>query len=830
MSNCANNSSSTQETTGAEPQFGDLWNEFVCASGAGLAILDEQLRYVAINDPLAQMNGIPAAAHIGNSIHDLLGEGARELEPALRRVLGKGRPVFNYERNARLRGQAGRWFEHFIPLHDEQGRVKWVGAIVLDPEQPMSSCSAPETQAEAEFGRIQREVLLIFNKLAVGRSLHRLFAELPQTMRQLIAHDFGVLILADPPTDTFGGFGLGIDIGTDLLGREESNVVGALFDRNNSHDTIRLLTGRELFLLGPKLFACLLQNRVKQTCCIALESCDRTLGTLILCRTDNDSFDKREIDLARQLGAGIVLAMDNLLANKALRSEKAKVQLLNQVNSTLAKSKETLKLAPAIAKLVGDVIPYDRASLAMLDHKSKLLSVCPLNQANGEPEFQTYPVTEHLAGMLFRGRQTRVFSQRELNGNSGHLQHIVDQGTRSLCCVPLTAGNGQLATLNFASNEEHAFSQENLDLLQQLAVQVALVLDNTAARKEIEELKQRLASEKILPVEEIRDDELFDDIVGQSSVLRRVLAQVKIVAPSDATVLILGETGTGKELVARAIHRASGRKDAAFAKLNCAAIPTGLLESELFGHEKGAFTGAISQKVGRLELADSGTLFLDEVGDIPLELQPKLLRVLQDQEFERLGGTRTIRVNVRLIAATNRDLEQAKDEQKFRSDLFYRLNVFPIRLPPLRDRKENFQMLVHYFVRKFSRRMKKSIEAIPAGAMQELMEWDWPGNVRELENFIERSVILTDTSTLTVPLGELEKTKPQSSSLEALERDRIIRVLRETRGVIAGADGAASRLGMKRTTLQSKIARLGIFLEDFREVKNSCRMSGSSAD
>jgi formate hydrogenlyase transcriptional activator len=291
---------------------------------------------------------------------------------------------------------------------------------------------------------------------------------------------------------------------------------------------------------------------------------------------------------------------------------------------------------------------------------------------------------------------------------------------------------------------------------------------------------------------------------------------VKIVAPSDATVLILGETGTGKELIARAIHSASGRRDAVFAKLNCAAIPTGLLESELFGHEKGAFTGAISQKVGRLELADNGTLFLDEVGDIPLELQPKLLRVLQDQEFERLGGTRTIRVNIRLIAATNRDLEHAVDEKRFRSDLFYRLNVFPIRIPPLRERKEDIPLLVHYFVNKFARRMNRPIENIPAGSIRALQEWDWPGNVRELENFIERSVILTDSSTLSVPLSELESVKRPDSSLEAMERDRITRVLRDTRGVIAGADGAAARLGMKRTTLQSKITRLGILLEDFR--------------
>jgi len=291
------------------------------------------------------------------------------------------------------------------------------------------------------------------------------------------------------------------------------------------------------------------------------------------------------------------------------------------------------------------------------------------------------------------------------------------------------------------------------------------------------------------------------------------------VAPSDATVLILGETGTGKELVARAIHRLSTRKDEPFIKLNCAAIPTGLLESELFGHEKGAFTGAISQKIGRLELADKGTLFLDEVGEIALELQPKLLRVLQDQEFERLGSTRTVKVNIRLIAATNRDLAKSVSQHEFRSDLFYRLHVFPLRMPPLRERSKDIPLLVRYFVHKFARRMNRKIETIPAEAMHALQSWIWPGNVRELENFIERSVILSQGTSLTVPLAELRTEHngpPQDSTLENLEREHILRVLRETGGVIAGMRGAAARLGMKRTTLQSRMQKLGITREEFQ--------------
>jgi formate hydrogenlyase transcriptional activator len=293
-----------------------------------------------------------------------------------------------------------------------------------------------------------------------------------------------------------------------------------------------------------------------------------------------------------------------------------------------------------------------------------------------------------------------------------------------------------------------------------------------------------------------------------------MMEQVAKVAASDATVLLLGETGTGKELVARAIHQQSQRADNSFIKLNCAAIPSGLLESDLFGHEKGAFTGAVSKKIGRLELADKGTLFLDEIGEISLSLQPKLLRVLQDQEFERLGGTQTLKVDFRLIAATNRDLSDSVRENEFRSDLYYRLNVFPIRMPPLRERREDIRLLVEHFVQKFARRMKKSITSIPKRTMDALMGWEWPGNVRELENFIERSVILTQGSVLVSPLSELKPTaaeeKSVDESLEATEREHILRALRESHGQIGGLKGAAMRLGLKRTTLQSKLKHFGI--------------------
>jgi formate hydrogenlyase transcriptional activator len=334
-----------------------------------------------------------------------------------------------------------------------------------------------------------------------------------------------------------------------------------------------------------------------------------------------------------------------------------------------------------------------------------------------------------------------------------------------------------------------------------------------SAYREIAELKDKLAQEKLYLEDEIRGEIDFEGIVGQSSALRHVLNLVETVAPSDSTVLLLGETGTGKELIARAIHDRSHRKERTFVKLNCAAIPTGLLESELFGHERGAFTGAIAQKIGRLELADQGTLFLDEVGDIPIEIQPKLLRALQEREFERLGSNRTKKVDVRLVAATNRDLDTMIENREFRSDLYYRLNVFPIRIPPLRERPEDIPLLVRYFTQKYGRRMQRKIESIPTAAMRKLSSWHWPGNIRELENFIERSVILTQGTALRAPVAELGNNGRNAllaGLRETNERDEIVRILKATSGRVGGRDGAAARMGIKRTTLISRMKKLGI--------------------
>jgi len=418
-----------------------------------------------------------------------------------------------------------------------------------------------------------------------------------------------------------------------------------------------------------------------------------------------------------------------------------------------------------------------------------------------------------------------VFHGVELDQFPAELVRILrEKGITSICCVPLISKGRTLGTLNLASRRAEAFSESDAELLDRVAGQIAIAVENALAFKEIDSLKNRLAVEKLYLEEEIRSEFNFEEIVGESPAIKRALGQVELAAPGNTTVLILGETGTGKELIARAIHNLSPRRERTFVKINCAAIPSGLLESELFGHERGAFTGAIAQKVGRFELADRGTIFLDEVGDIPLELQPKLLRVLQEQEFERLGATRTIHVDARVVAATNADLSRLVAERKFRSDLYYRLNVFPIQIPALRERREDIPLLVRYFVQKFSRRLNKTVQYVPSDAMDALVSYSWPGNIRELENLLERAVILSPGKELRVPLSELRNTPTPAEeesplvvshpapvgTLEEAERQHILRALRHTQWRIAGPRGAASLLGMKRTTLQARIRKLGI--------------------
>jgi formate hydrogenlyase transcriptional activator len=556
---------------------------------------------------------------------------------------------------------------------------------------------------------------------------------------------------------------------------------------------------------------------IASTCTVPLTRGQRRLGVLSLGRSYPNAYDAEEVrflDLvANQIGLAIDAAVNFYVSQRVQDQLKLILDLTNQLVSNL----EFHDLLHAASAGVRKVMHCDAAAVMLADPAGTHLRVHALDYPDSRGVFvegSLVPIEGTLPGDSFKTGKPMVVNRLDPAVIPQEMyRKAVAEGLNSFCDVPLRSRQRLLGVLAVARREEDAFDAEEVAFLTQVANQVAIGVENALAYSEIADLKDRLAQEKLYLEDEIRGEMDFEGIVGQSSALRHVLNLVEQVAPSDSTVLLLGETGTGKELIARAIHDRSRRKDRTFVKLNCAAIPTGLLESELFGHERGAFTGAISQKVGRLELADQGSLFLDEVGDIPIEIQPKLLRALQEREFERLGSTRTKKVDVRLVAATNRDLEKMIESREFRSDLYYRLNVFPIRIPPLRERPEDIPLLVRYFTQKYGRRMEKQIESIPAATMKKLAAWHWPGNIRELENFIERSVILTHGSALQVPIGELGgngRAIPALSSREADEREEIVRILKDTNGRVAGPQGAATRMGIKRTTLISRMKKLGI--------------------
>ncbi len=502
--------------------------------------------------------------------------------------------------------------------------------------------------------------------------------------------------------------------------------------------------------------------------------------------------------------------------------KRAEESLVLELGKAVLANPDIRQMLSVIEASLQRLIPHDYAAIALYDlSNANELHLQELPSA-GEPassQEDILPLKGTPEGWVLINQEPLLMSQ--LDGkNAGPPTYQLKAGVKSGCWVPLNCRGEVIGALFVGSRKQAAFDQRHIEMLLQAASLIAGTIEIDHGYRRIVQFSSKLKEEKRYLEEELRTEYNFEEIVGESHGLKTVLKQVETVAPTDATVLILGETGTGKELIARSIHTISPRRDRTFVKLNCSAIPFGLLESELFGHEKGAFTGAISQRIGRLELAHMGTLFLDEIGDLPLELQPKLLRALQEKEIERLGGRRTIPVDVRLIAATNRDLTRMVKTGEFRSDLYYRLRVFPITIPPLRKRSSDIPLLVRYFVNKHARRMNKPIHEIPEQTMSALVAWSWPGNVRELENFIERAVILTPGSTLRAPLAELEKVEEETAAVSGLdfhaaEREHILRVLRESKGMIGGSGGAAEKLGLKRTTLNSKLRKLGIERSDY---------------
>jgi len=551
------------------------------------------------------------------------------------------------------------------------------------------------------------------------------------------------------------------------------------------------------------------------------------LGTFAILYRESRSPNTADLQLVENASHVTGIAIERHRNEQALQRERDRLRLLLEISSSVTSRLDLRQVVEGLTTNLFRVMQCDVSVLLLLDCESGALRVHTLYNPGARGPFREgslVPMKGSISGQVMRKAKTiRVDSFEQVRDDpdiygypEGQLIYasVVKEGLRTGCYLPLVGRNGALGVLMLCRRSDNIFQKDDVILLEQVACQVAIAVENTleyqkATKDRDKETKQRLYLE-----EEIRAE--LGEIVGESRTLKTALSLASVVAPTDSTVLIQGETGTGKELVARAIHKLSSRSEKAFVKLNCAAIPLGLLESELFGHEKGAFTGAIAQKTGRFELADKGTLFLDEVGDIPLELQAKLLRVLQEQEFERLGSNRTHKVDVRLIAATHRDLPAMVRQGAFRDDLYYRLKVFPIQVPALRQRTEDIPRLVRHFATLYAQRMNKRIDGIPPETMEALVRYEWPGNVRELQNFIERAVILSPQSILRAPVSELEPFQPYEESnapmngLAEVERDHILRALQASNWVIGGQSGAAARLGMKRTSLVYRMKKLRI--------------------
>jgi formate hydrogenlyase transcriptional activator len=564
---------------------------------------------------------------------------------------------------------------------------------------------------------------------------------------------------------------------------------------------------------------------LKVACLLPLTTVRHKLGVLGFGSRSASAYSDQVLAFMEQIAGVVAVAVENKINydeaqryQRELREERDRLHFLLDINNFLVSRLDQRALLKAIFETVQRVITAEHVSVAFCDREMKVLQLgSSFDISRGfNTSDATLPLDRTIAGVTLEKGGAMVFRLADLDASRPDSAAVMkDHGLQSVCCVPLVTANGKVGALYVGRTTTMPFSEEEIALLGQASAQVAIAVENARAYEELAGVNARLTDEKQYLEREL--DQQFDDIVGNSRALRKTLTAVKTVAPTDSSVLILGETGTGKELIARAIHNLSPRRERPFVRMNAAAMPASLFESELFGHEKGAFTGAVASRTGRLELAHRGTLFLDEVGDIPLEVQPKLLRVLQEREFERLGSTRTQRVDVRIVAATNRDLERMVDEGSFRSDLYYRLNVFPIAIPPLRDRVEDVPALALHFVTQCARRLGRPAPSVSPAVMDALKRWTWPGNIRELQNVIERGVIQSAGSDFVLPLQDVQpKTRANVSgskpaaTLQDAERDAIVRALRDSGGVIAGPTGAAARLGLRRTTLQGKMRRLGI--------------------
>lgn len=701
------------------------------------------------------------------------------------------------------------------------------------------------TKAALQPGNERFELLrYLTSSITSSLDLREVLRSIAANIREVIHADAAAVSLPDAAAGGFRVFAMDFPHGKGVIKEELFFTPSAAGKR--SMDTLKpvVVNMRERNDLGPQAYNIAAAEGIEALCCIPLVNRGRGLGLMWICRTTETPFSPEDVDFLSRASGQIAIAVENALAFQKVSGLGDRLQLLLNLTARITSSLDRREVLRAIAANIREVIHADGVTVSLLDAASGKCRVLAADIPHGKgviKEELFFTPSAAAKKAMDTLKPVVMDSQARDECAIGIGETAATEGVKAHCLIPLVNRGRILGFLSILRTTDTPFTSQDVDFLSRASGQIAIAIENALAYQEISELKDKLAQEKVYLEEEIRSEMGFEQIIGNSAALKHVLQLVETVAPSDSTVLLLGETGTGKELIARAIHDRSRRNQRTLVKLNCAAIPTGLLESELFGHEKGAFTGAINQKIGRLELADQGTLFLDEVGDIPIEIQPKLLRALQEQEFERLGSTHTRRVNVRLVAATNRDLETMIANKEFRSDLYYRLIVFPIRIPALRDRIEDIPLLVSYFVQKHAKQMQKCIETVPAAVMKGLTSLEWLGNIRELEDFIERAVLLTRGRSLEAPLAELRKTSKEDSpdtlrqvkqvAEERIDspsdktsvvdeyarkrRNEIVQALTRCKGRVGGVDGAAARLAMNRTTLLSRMKKFGIFAKRY---------------
>jgi formate hydrogenlyase transcriptional activator len=675
-------------------------------------------------------------------------------------------------------------------------------------------------------------VLEVAKAIAAHRSLEELFQDLARRLHSILNFTYLSLLLHDPDRNVM------------RLHTLDTRQRGALqpgmeFSMEESPSAWVWLNQQPLVVAdieretrSPRVMKILRDHGVRSFCSLPLTTPRRRLGAFNIGSAAPYAYDPRDLEIPELLAGQVAVAVENALNysdaqdfQQQVVRERDRLKLLLDVNNAVVSNLAFAELIKAIPSSVRTAMQCDAVCFSLPDAENQNLRIHGLDFPTTRGflrEEMVIPVTGSSPGKALQSTQPVVFSTAPTSLEPLPLKINEGEGFQSGCFLPIARQGRTLGVLHLLDRRQDRFTENDVDFLGQVATQVAIALENALQFRAVSESRERLAEERLYLRNEIRSDRYFEEILGESNGLKHVLAQAEKVAPIDTSVFIYGETGTGKELIARAIHNLSARKDNPFVKLNCAAIPLGLLESELFGHEKGAFTGAIARKLGRFEIANKGTLFLDEIGDIPLELQPKLLRVLQEQEFERLGSNHSIRTDVRLIAATNRDLGKMVEEREFRADLYYRLNVFPIKIPPLRERAADIPLLVRYFTQKYAVALNRKISSIPDEGMRALQSYAWPGNIRELQNFIERAVILSSGGILELPLAELKlPASPTSASptpapstsaktLREAEREHILQTLRQCDWVLGGNAGAAVRLGVPRTTLIYRMRRLGI--------------------